>query len=165
MPLIGTGVMTDEHVLRSMGDEALGVVTALVWTPTLTTPANKTFMKVAEARLRRTPAYFHAVMYSTGRWIIEAAKAVDGHVEDKEKFLAALRKAIETTDDPRGPMKLDEWSNPTQNIYILKVERVGGKLQNTVVHTYPMVSQFWTYSPQEFLKLPLYGRDYPPARP
>src|SRR5262245_50525235 len=33
IPLIGTGVMTDEHVLRSMGDEALGTVTALVWSP------------------------------------------------------------------------------------------------------------------------------------
>jgi branched-chain amino acid transport system substrate-binding protein len=165
VPLIGTGVMTDEHVLRSMGDEALGVVTVLVWSPTLDTPASKGFMKFAEAKLGRRPAYFHAVMYSTGRWIIEAARAVNGHVEDKEKFLAALRRAFETSEDPRGPMKLDEWSNPTQNIYVLKVERVGGKLQNTVVHTYPMVSQFWTYSPQEFLKLPLYSRDYPPARP
>jgi len=28
-----------------------------------------------------------------------------------------------------------------------------------------MVSQFWTYKPEEFLKLPAYGRDYPPAKP
>ena len=48
IPLIGTGVMTDEHVLRSMGDQALGVVTALKCGPTLNTPANKTFMKVAK---------------------------------------------------------------------------------------------------------------------
>ena len=27
------------------------------------------------------------------------------------------------------------------------------------------IELFWTYSPQEFLKLPLYSRDYPPARP
>ena len=53
----------------------------------------------------------------------------------------------------------------TQNVYILKVERVDGKLTNTVLHTYPMVSQFWTYKADEFLKLPAYGRDYPPARP
>ncbi len=46
-----------------------------------------------------------------------------------------------------------------------QVERVGGKLQNTVVQTYPMVSQFWTYSSQDFLKQPLYSRDYPPAKP
>jgi branched-chain amino acid transport system substrate-binding protein len=26
------------------------------------------------------------------------------------------------------------------------------------------VSQFWTYNPQEFLKNPVYSRDYPPAK-
>jgi hypothetical protein len=33
------------------------------------------------------------------------------------------------------------------------------------IHTYPMVSQFWTYPPAEFLKQPAYSRDYPPAKP
>jgi branched-chain amino acid transport system substrate-binding protein len=56
-------------------------------------------------------------------------------------------------------------NNPTENIYILKVERVGGKLVNVPIHTYPMVSQFWTYKPEDFLKLPVYSRDYPPAKP
>jgi branched-chain amino acid transport system substrate-binding protein len=165
LPLVGIGVFTDESALRSMGDEAIGVVTALIWSPTLPNPANQAFMKQAEARLKRTPAYFHAVMYSAGRWVTEAAKAVDGKVEDKARFLAAIRKASETTADPRGPIKLDDYNNPTQNVYILKVERVGGKLQNTVVHTYPMVSQFWTYKPDEFLKAPAYDRNNPPPKP
>jgi branched-chain amino acid transport system substrate-binding protein len=144
VPLIGTGVFSDESALRSMGDEAIGVVGSLIWAPTLSTPANQAFMKLAEARLKRQPAYFHAVMYSTGRWVTEAARAVEGKVEDRARFLAAIRKASETTEDPRGPIKLDEYNNPTQNVYILKVEKVGGRLQNTVIHTYPMVSQFWT---------------------
>ena len=165
VPLIGTGVFTDESALRSMGDEAIGVVGSLIWAPTLSTPANQAFMKLAEGRLKRQPAYFHAVMYSTGRWITEAAKAIDGKVEDRARFLAAIRKASETTEDPRGPIKLDEYNNPTQNVYILKVEKVGGRLQNTVIHTYPMVSQFWTYKPEEFLKTPAYDRSYPPVRP
>jgi branched-chain amino acid transport system substrate-binding protein len=165
VPLVGIGVFTDESALRSMGDEAIGITTALIWAPTLTTPANQAFMKLAEARLKRTPAYFHAVMYSAGRWITEAARALDGKVEDRARFLAAIRKASETTEDPRGPIKLDEYNNPTQNVYILKVERVGGKLQNTVIHTYPMVSQFWTYKPEEFLKAPAYDRSHPPVRP
>jgi branched-chain amino acid transport system substrate-binding protein len=165
LPLIGSGVMTDEHVIRNLGDEAVGAIGALIWAPTLTTPANRTYMKLAEAKVGRTPAYFTAIMYSAGRWVAEAAKIVDGKVEDRERFLAAIRKASETVEDPRGPIKLDESGNPTQNVYILKVERVDGKLTNTVLHTYPMVSQFWTYKPDEFLKMPAYGRDYPPAKP
>jgi branched-chain amino acid transport system substrate-binding protein len=165
LPLIGIGVFTDESALRSMGDEAIGVIGALIWAPTLTNPANQAFMKLAEARLKRTPAYFHAVMYSSGRWVTEAARAIDGKVEDRARFLAAIRRASETTEDPRGPIKLDEYNNPTENVYIVKVEKVAGRLQNTVIHTYPMVSQFWTYKPDEFLKTPAYDRNYPPVRP
>ena len=95
---------------------------------------------------------------------MEAIKAVNGDVENKAKFLEALRK-VELRDVPRGPMKLDDYMNPIQNIYIRKVERVGGELQNTVIQTYPNVSQFWTYKPEEFLKQPVYSRDYPPLKP
>ena len=57
-------------------------------------------------------------------------------MEDRAAFMAALR-AVEITDAPRGPVKIDPYGNPTQNIYIRKVEKVGGELQNTVIHTYP----------------------------
>ena len=165
IPLIGTGVMTDESALRGMGDEAIGIVGALLWSPTLQNPANQTFMKLAEAKFGRTPAYFHAVMYSSGRWIAEAAQSLNGQVEDREKLVAAIRRAIEATPDPRGPIKLDEYGNPTENVYIVRVDKQGGKLVNTIVHTYPLVSQFWTYKPEEFLKNPAYSRDYPPLKP
>ncbi|OLC16714.1 MAG: hypothetical protein AUH29_04295 [Candidatus Rokubacteria bacterium 13_1_40CM_69_27] len=165
LPLIGSGVFTDQSALKSMGDEAIGMVSALIWAPSLSTRANGEFMKLAAARGNPLPAYFTAVMYSAGRWITEAARALDGQVEDREKFLGALRAAIEKTEDPRGPIKLDEYNNPTENVYILKVEKVGGRLQNTVIHTYPMVSQFWTYKAEEFLKTPPYDRNYPPVKP
>jgi len=35
---------------------------------------------------------------------------------------------------------------------------------STVIHAFPAVSQFWTYKPEEYLKLPLYNRDYPPCK-
>ena len=44
------------------------------------------------------------------------------------------------------------------------VEREEGRLVNTVIQTYPNVSQFWTYKPEEFLKNPVYSRDWPPAK-
>src|SRR5438093_3314541 len=164
-PLIGTGVMTDESALRGMADEAVGIVGSLLWSPTLQNPANQIFMKLAVAKFGRTPAYFNAVMYSSGRWIADAAQSLNGQVEDRETFVAAIRRAIETVPDPRGPIKLDEYGNPTENVYIVRVEKSGGKLVNTVIHTYPLVSQFWTYKPEEFLKNPAYSRDYPPLKP
>ena len=39
-----------------------------------------------------------------------------------------------------------------------------GRYVNAVIKTYPDVSQFWTYKQDEFLKNPVYSRDYPPAK-
>src|SRR5499426_3944564 len=164
-PLIGTGVMTDESALRGMGDEAVGIVGALLWSPTLQNPANQVFMKLATAKVGRTPAYFTAIMYSSGRWITDAAQSLNGQVEDREKLVAAIRRAIETGRDPRGPIIFYNYATPTENVYIARVEKAGGNLVNPVTHTYPAVSNFWTYKPEEFLKSPAYSRDYPPAKP
>jgi branched-chain amino acid transport system substrate-binding protein len=164
IPLITTGWQTDEAVLRTLGDEAVGIISALYWTPTLDTPANQAFVKTFTAKFGKTPSTYHMSMYSGAKWICEALKATEGKGDDPARLLAAIRQASQTADDPRGPITIDEYGNPTQNVYILRVERRDGKLQNRVLHTYPMVSQFWTYRPAEFLQQPAYSRDYPPLR-
>ena len=163
LPVIGGAVIVDESILPSFGDEALGVVTPLMYSAALDTPVNKRFVAEYRKRYGKIPSYFSETCYTSGRWINEAARVVGGNVEDREKFMAAFRK-VEIPDAPRGPVKLDAWGNPIQNIYVRKVERKGGELQNTVIHTFPAVSQFWTYKPEEFLKQPVYNRDQPPCR-
>ena len=163
LPVIGGAVIVDESILPSFGDEALGVVTPLMYSAALDTPVNKRFVAEYRKRYGKIPSYFSETCYTSGRWISEAARVVGGNVEDREKFMAAFRK-VEIPDAPRGPVKLDAWGNPIQNIYVRKVERKGGELQNTVIHTFPAVSQFWTYKPEEFLKQPVYNRDQPPCR-
>ncbi|HYR38567.1 MAG TPA: penicillin-binding protein activator [Methylomirabilota bacterium] len=163
LPVIGGAVIVDESILPSFGDEALGIVTPLMYSAALDTPVNKRFVAEYRKRYGKIPSYFSETCYTSGRWINEAARVVGGNVEDREKFMAAFRK-VEIPDAPRGPVKLDAWGNPIQNIYVRKVERKGGELQNTVIHTFPAVSQFWTYKPEEFLKQPVYNRDQPPCR-
>jgi branched-chain amino acid transport system substrate-binding protein len=97
------------------------------------------------------------------RWIGEAVKAINGKVEDRPGLLAALRK-VEIKDTARGPLAVDAHGNPVQNIYVRKVERVGGRLQNTVIATIPALSQFWKYRPDDYPKQPLYSRDSPPCK-
>jgi branched-chain amino acid transport system substrate-binding protein len=163
LPLIGGGTTFDEFVLPSLGDEALGGISPLIYSAAIDTPANKKFVKDYRARYTKMPSYYSETCYTTGRWINEAAKAVGGDVEDRERFLAALRK-VEIADAPRGPIKLDSHGNPIQNIYIRKVEKKDGELWNTVIQTVPAVSQFGKYKPEEFLKQPVYDRNYPPCR-
>ena len=163
LPLIGGGVTMDEFVLPSLGDEAIGTITPLIYSAAIDTPVNKRFVKEYRAKFGKVPSYYSEVCYTTGRWINEAAKTIGGNVEDNEKFLAALRK-VEISDAPRGPIKLDAYGNPIQNIYVRKVEKKDGELWNTVVQTFPAVSQFWKYKPEEFLKQPVYSRDFPPCK-
>ena len=164
IPLIGGGPAVDEALLPSMGDEALGVITPLIYSGALDTPANRRFVKDYRARFGKVPSYFSETNYTSGRWINEAVKALGGNVEDREKLLAALRK-VEIADAPRGPVRLDAYGNPIQNVYFRKVERNReGELQNTVIVTIPAVSQFWKYNPDDFLRQPVYSRDVPPCR-
>ena len=134
-------------------------------TPARPDPVQAAFIAVvAEYRKRfgKVPSYYSETCYTSGRWINEAAKQVGGKVEERAAFMAGFRK-VEIPDAPRGPLKLDAHGNPIQNIYVRRVERKGGELQNTVIHTFPAVSQFWTYKPEDFLKNPVYSRDYPPC--
>jgi branched-chain amino acid transport system substrate-binding protein len=164
IPIVGGGTSTDEHALPSMGDEALGIITALHYSEALDNPANKKFVKAFREKAKKSASYYSEGGYTGMRWIVEAIKAIKGDVENRPKFMDALRK-VELKDVPRGPMKLDAYGNPIQNVYIRKVERVGGELQNKVIYTYPSVSQFWKYKPEEFLKQPVYSREFPPLKP
>jgi branched-chain amino acid transport system substrate-binding protein len=150
-------------VLPQLGDESIGVISAHHYSAALDTPANRKFREAFEKKYNRLPSFYSENCYTGARLVSEAAKAVGGRVEDRAAFMAALR-AVAITDAPRGPIKMDPYGNPTQNIYIRKIERVGGKLQNTVIYTYPAVSQFWKYNPEEFLKQPVYSREFPPCR-
>ena len=163
LPLIAGGTYTDEHILPQLGDESLGVVSAHHYSASLDTPANRRFRAAFEKAYNRTPSFYSENCYTGARIIGEAVRAIGSRVEDRAALMAALRK-VEIQDAPRGPVKMDSYGNPTQNIYVRKVERVGGRLQNTVIHTYPAVGQFWTYNPEEFLKQPVYSRDFPPCR-
>ncbi len=164
VPLIGSGVTSEDSTLRALTDEAEGYLGALIWGSNLPRASNRQFVKAFTTKHGKVPSYFSAVMYSGGHWIAEGAKKVNGNVEDRARFFQAIKQAAQG-EDIRGPIRLDEWGNPTQNVYLLKVEKAGGKLQNAVAHTFPLVSQFWTYKPDDFLKEPAYTRDYPPVKP
>src|SRR5437667_151529 len=163
LPLIGGGTTFDEFVLPSLGDEAIGGMSPLIYSAALDTPVNKRFVTDYRKKYGKVPSYFSETCYTSTRWINEAAKAIGGDVANREKFLEALRR-VEIPDAPRGPVKLDSHGNPIQNIYVRKVEKKDGELSNTVVHTYPAVSQFWKYKAEEFLKQPVYDRNFPACK-
>jgi len=163
VPLLGGMTAADESLLQNMGNEAVGIVSACWYSAELDNPANQRLVALMQREHKVDPGFYAAATY-TNAAVLEAALAkVDGRVEDKEAFMNALR-TNRVAETARGPVRFDEYGNVVGNVYIRKVERKGGKLVNTVIKTYPDVSQFWTYEPAAFLREPVYARNVPPAR-
>ncbi|HEX9397436.1 MAG TPA: ABC transporter substrate-binding protein [Burkholderiales bacterium] len=161
--LLGNPTLTDEGILKNMGDEALGVYTASWYTVDRDTPDNRRFVEAIRREYKVTPGFYTAATYTSGLWIEAAMSLVKGRFEDQAVFVRALHN-VKLDRGPMGPIRLDEYGKPILNIYIRKVERKSGELVNTTVATYPNVSQFWEYDPKAFVAGPQYSRDVPAAR-
>ncbi len=163
IPLLGAMTTVDEGVLKSMGDEALGIISNGWYTAALDNPNNKKFVQAINRETKDDPGYYGVGAYGAALMMEQALKTVNGKVEDRNAFMAALRN-VQVPNDPRGDFKLDALGNPVMDVYIRKVERKNGKLVNSVIKTYPAVTQFWTYEKKDFLASPVYSRDYPLAK-
>jgi branched-chain amino acid transport system substrate-binding protein len=160
--LVGGMTAFDEVALRNMGDYALGSLSSCWYSATLDNPINRKFVAAYRADNGYDPGQYASGTYLYGEVLAAAIGALKGKVEDKQAFIKALRAV--RVDTLRGPIAFDEFGNVVGNIYIRKVEKHEGRLVNTSVHTYRDVSQFWTYDPTEFLKRPVYSRDWPPMK-
>jgi branched-chain amino acid transport system substrate-binding protein len=159
---IGGMTALDEAVLRNMGDEALGIVTACWYSAEIANPINQKFADAFRKQWKYDPGFYAAATYTEAAVLEATLNQIKGNIEDKSAFMKAVRSI--KVDTCRGPVQFDQYGNVVGNVYIRKVERKDGRLVNRVIHTYPNVSQFWTYRPDEFLKNPVYSRDYPPAK-
>lgn len=163
VPVLGPQTVTDEAILRNMGDEALGVITSRWYSATIDTPANKHFVAEHLKANGYEPGTFSAGGYSAGIFLEQGLIDAKGDVENKDVFMRALR-TMKITNDPRGPLRFDDYGNPISTMFLTKVERVNGRLVNAVVASYPETSQFWKYDPKEFLANPVYSRNWPPSK-
>jgi branched-chain amino acid transport system substrate-binding protein len=161
-PLLGGMTAIDESLLRQMGDEAIGTLSTCWYSAQLDNPSNKRLVPGMQREHRVDPGFYAAATYTNAAVLEAALKTIDGKIEDKTALMKALR-GIKVEDTCRGPVSFDKYGNVVGNVYIRKVEKKGGNLVNTVIKTYPNVSQFWTYDPDEFLKSPVYNRDGYPA--
>ncbi|MFL5112738.1 MAG: ABC transporter substrate-binding protein [Microvirga sp.] len=162
IPLTAGWTALDDALLKSVGDEAVGVISASYYTADHDSPSNKRFVAAMAKDYGVLPGAYSAAMYIAGQ-CVEAALAKTGKSDDKKALSEALH-GLSLEDTPRGPVAFDEGGNVVGSVFVRRCERKGGTLVNTTIKTYPKVSQFWTYPPAEFLKQPVYSRDYPPAK-
>jgi branched-chain amino acid transport system substrate-binding protein len=163
IPLLAGWTAMDDALLRTLGDEAVGVISAAYYSADFGSDSNKRFVAAMQKDYNVLPGGYSAGMYVAGQCVEAAIQALGGKADDRKALAEALHK-VSLADTPRGAVKFDQYGNVVGDVFIRRCERKGGTLVNTVIKTYPNVSQFWTYNEKEFLANPVYARDYPPAR-
>jgi len=162
-PLLGGWTALDDALLKSLGDEAVGAVSAAFYSSEFNSPSNKRFVAAMVRETENLPGGYAAGCYINGMCIEAALEKTGGATDDKAKTIAALR-AVKLADSPRGAFHFDHFGNVVGNVFIRKLERKDGKLTNTIIKTYPDVGQFWTYDEAKYLAAPVYTRDAEPAK-
>jgi branched-chain amino acid transport system substrate-binding protein len=163
IPLCGGWTSMDDALLKSVGDEALGVLSATFYSASYETETNKRFIAAVRKDFGVLPGGYAAGLYISGQFIEAALKATGDSATDGTVFAQALHK-VSLDDTPRGPVTIDKFGNAVGTVFVRRCEKKGDLLVNTIVKTYPNVSQFWTYAEADFLKNPVYSRDWPTAK-
>ena len=159
--LLGAQNATDQSVIRTLGAEAEGILSSAHFAEGNDAPATKKFVAEYEVAFKKLPSIYGFSHYSAAMWLAEAIKSISGNIEDRPKFLEAVRKTVLSGSPLGRPVRLDDYGNPVYDVFIRDVVKRGdGTFWNKPIETYPAVSQFWTYKVEDYLKQPPYSRTF-----
>lgn len=126
---------TDEFDLQKFGDAALGLTTAFHYSGAHDSPANQQFVAALQKQSRDAVANYASVGAWDGMYVIHKMIEATGGRRDGARAIAAAKQL--QWESPRGPVRIDpNTRHITQNVYLRKVERVGGRLVNREVRNF-----------------------------
>jgi branched-chain amino acid transport system substrate-binding protein len=135
--LIGPGDLTDDELLPNMGDAILGTATAHFYSAAHPSALNNSFVETYRKQNNNRPNFMAVSGYDGMHLIYHALQSTKG-ATDSGQLMAAMKGAA--WESPRGPMSIDRMTGDVvHNIYIRKVERVNGELQNVEFATFEAV--------------------------
>ena len=141
LPLFGHNVITDDPYLASIGDAALGIITAGHYSYTLDTPENRAFVKAYQGKYGETPSRYSEFGYTAANVVGAVAEASKGEVEDIPRVAKEIKRVATKIETPAGPLAFDKYNQRITNIYVLKAEKMDGKLANVVIGKIEKVAQ------------------------
>jgi branched-chain amino acid transport system substrate-binding protein len=127
--ILGQGEITmDDNALKSMGDSAIGIRTIFHYGWEHKSPMNEAFVKAFRDEYKRNPDVFSIGGWDGMHLIYETLKKTGGKADGDSLIAAAKGMSWES---PRGPISIDPNTRDiVQNVYIRRVEKVGGASQN-----------------------------------
>ncbi|MGE5165900.1 MAG: ABC transporter substrate-binding protein [Sphingobacteriales bacterium] len=131
--ILSTGEPVDETAIKSLGDLALGRLSAWHYDYNHKSKMNSDFVKAFNAEFKRNPDFFAVGGYDGMHLIYEALKKAGGKT-DGDALIAAAKGV--KWESPRGPVSIDPATRDVvQNIYIRRVEKVGNNIVNVEFDT------------------------------
>ena len=132
--IIGTGDVTDDDLINSMGNDIIGMITSHNYSAAHDSPENKAFVAAFEKANNNMRPNFMAVGGYDGMELIYRALDKTKGDTNGAKLLEAMKGEAWTS--PRGPISVDAATRDiVQNVYIRKVEKKDGKLWNVEFDT------------------------------
>jgi branched-chain amino acid transport system substrate-binding protein len=136
--VLGTQELADDQAVKSMGNDAVGIITAGNYNYNYNSAMNKKFVEAYRKLSGDENPDFGAVGGYDGMHLIYAALRKTNGKTDAEDLIAAAKGM--TWESPRGPMMIDpKTRDVVQTIYISKIEDKGGKHVNVVIDKIPDV--------------------------
>lgn len=136
--LIATGDVTDDDLLKEMGDATLGVVTTHHYSASHPSPENKAFVEAFQKANNGMRPNFMAVGAYDGMQLLYKALEKTGGKADGDSLIGAMKGMSWTS--VRGPVTIDpDTRDIIQTVYVRKVEKVGGELFNVEFAAIPNV--------------------------
>jgi branched-chain amino acid transport system substrate-binding protein len=119
--ILSTGEPVDETAIKSLGDLALGRISAWHYDYNHKSKMNADFVKAFNAEYKRNPDFYEALKKTGGK--------TDGDA------LVGAAKGMKW-ESPRGPISIDPATRDiVQNVYIRRVEKVGNNIVNVEFDT------------------------------
>src|SRR5262245_27251552 len=144
--------ITDISLLPSSGPAALGMYASQPYVYTIDNPQNRKFVQAFHTKYGRDPGGPGEATYVALAAIDQALTATGGNIEDKPKFLEALRHM--DLEAPRGHVRFGPYQNIVTDVIITRIDKVGEQIVPVVVETVRQVDQFLGMPPEEYLKRP-----------
>ena len=127
--MIGTGDVTDDDLLETMGAPAVGVITSFHYSAAHDSPENKAYVDAFMKANKGMRPNFHSVGGYDGMHLIYEAAKKAGPNATGDQMVEAM-KGMKWTS-PRGPMSIDPATRqPIQTVYLREVKMVNGKPWN-----------------------------------
>ena len=147
LPLFGYNVLTDDPYLASIGDAALGIITAGHYSAAVDTPRNRAFVKAYVGKYGERPSRYAEFGYTSANVVGAVCEALKGEVEDPPRIAKEIMRIATKIETPAGPLAFDQYHQRIVNMYIMKVEKRDGKLVNAVIDKTGSISQadVWKY--------------------